>query len=185
MHSRTALNYSMALVELAKDKNILPRIKTAVEELLAALNIAELRHFLSHPRVPVAAKREIFNKVLAPETPLEFRNFLNLLIDRRKDNLLIPILENAAELALKAEGYQIVELISALPLTAAAQTAIQTRLEKCWETKVFAKYRENPNLIGGIIIRRGDEFIDGSLAGQLNALKELLLAKTNIGSLIP
>lgn len=184
MHSRTAYNYSLALVELSKEKGNLAQTKNAAEDLLAALGLPELRSFLSHPRVPTAGKREVLVRLATDKAPLEFRNFLNLLVDRRKEHLLVPILESAIELALQAEGFRIVELISALPLTEAGQTEIQTDLEKSWKTKIFLRYRENPSLIGGIIIRSGDELIDGSLAGQFSALKELLIEKSTVGSTI-
>jgi F-type H+-transporting ATPase subunit delta len=184
MHSRTAYNYSLALVELAKEKGILPQIRAVAEDLLSALSLDELRTFLSHPRVPAAGKREVLLRLVSDKAPVEMRNFLNLLIDRAKEQLLVPIFESVIELTLQAEGFRIVELISALPLSETEQQEIRLNLEKSWQTKISIQYRVNPNLLGGIIIRSGDELIDGSLAGQFNALKELLIEKSTIGSTI-
>ena len=173
MHSQTALNYGRAMVELAKEKNIIDQVMAVAKDLIGDLQVLKLQEFLKHPKVPQAGKREILQRLMAKNTPpKEFQNFLNLIIERRRESLLLPILEALVEQALKAQGFQVVELISALPLPEAKQHSIGKDLEKAWHTKISLQYRENPNLIGGIIIRRGDELIDGSLSGQLNALEK-------------
>jgi F-type H+-transporting ATPase subunit delta len=173
MYSRSALNFSRALVSLAKERAILDAVQTAAQELIIALKVPELRKFLSHPSVPVQGKRDILKRLVPPGSPLEFYNFLNLIIDRRREGILTSILEAVIDQVLEAKGYEIVELISAFSLTTDEQDLIQKNLEESWRTKIALKYRENPNLIGGIIVRRGDQLIDGSLSGQLNALKQL------------
>ncbi len=183
MNSQAALNYGRAIVELAKEKNIIDPVLTVAKDLIENLQLAELRNFLKHPNVPVTAKREILQRLTAKnKPPKEFVNFLNLIFERRRENLLLPILESVVDQALKAQGYQVVELISALPLSEEKRNSIGKALEKAWHTNVSLQYKENPNLVGGIIIRRGDELIDGSLSGQLNALKRLLITETDIAA---
>ncbi len=183
MHSQAALNYGRAMVELAKEKNIIDPLLAVAEDLIENLQLVELRDFLKHPNVPVMAKKEILQRLMDKnKPPKEFVNFLNLIFERRRENLLLPILESVVDQALKVQGYQVVELISALPFSEEKRNSIGQALEKAWHTKVSLQYRENPNLIGGIIIRRGDELIDGSLSGQLNALKRLLITETNIAA---
>jgi F-type H+-transporting ATPase subunit delta len=183
MHSQAAFNYGRAMVELAKQKSIINQILTAARDLIQDLQVPKLQEFLKHPKAPAAGKREILQRLMAKNSPpKEFQNFLNLIIERRRESLLLPILEAVVEQALKAQGFQVVELISARPLPEAKQNSISQDLEKAWHTKISLQYRENPNLIGGIIIRRGDELIDGSLSGQLNALKRLLIEETNIAA---
>ncbi|MGE5583158.1 MAG: ATP synthase F1 subunit delta [Bacillota bacterium] len=183
MYSQAAFNYGRAMVELAKEKGILDRVLTIAKDLIADLQTPKLQEFLKHPKAPAAAKREILQRLMAKSsTPQEFRHFLFLIIERRRENLLLPILESLIEQALKAQGFEVVELVSALPLSEAKQQSIGKDLEQAWHTKISLQYRENPNLIGGIIIRRGDELIDGSLSGQLNALKRQLIAETDIAA---
>ena len=183
MYSQTALNYGRALVELAKEKKILGEVLAATNDLIQELKIDKLQEFLKHPKVPLAAKRKMLQYLLSKSSaPKEFHNFLNLVLERRRESLLVPILEAIVDQTLKAQGYEVVELISALPLSEEKQESIGQVLEKAWKTKISLQYRENPHLIGGIIIRRGDELIDGSLSGQLNALKRILISETNIAA---
>ena len=175
-------NFSRALVVLAKERKILEQVREAAEQVLSALSVPEMAQFLTHPRVPVRGKREILQRVAPADAPVEFKNFLNLVIDRRRERQLPVILESVVEETLRTQGFEIVELISARPMSQSQQTALKEDLEKVWHSKVFLKYRENPNLIGGIIIRRGDQLIDGSLSGRLNSLRDVLLEKTDIAA---
>ncbi len=184
MYSRSASNFGQALVSLAGDKGILDAVQTAAEELLTALEVPQLTKFLSHPSIPVQGKRDLLKRLVPPGSPVEFYNFINLIIDRHRVNQLNHILDAVIDQAMEVKGYQIVELISAFPLTDDEQDLIRKNLEGSWHTKVALKYRENSNLIGGIIIRRGDQLIDGSLSGQLNTLKQILIGDVSIQGFI-
>ena len=184
MPNRLVINFSQALVDLAKERDILDGIYSASQELVIALKVPELPKFLSHPKVPVQGKREMLLRLIPLGSPVEFINFLNLIIDRHREGLLLSILESVLDLVLKAKGFEIVELVSACPLTSSDQTEIKKSLEQSWQVKVALKYRENPNLIGGMIISHGDQWIDGSLAGQIRLLKESLLKETVIPGMI-
>lgn len=183
MYSQASFNYGRAIVELAREKNILDQVLAVAQQLLQDLQVPQLQEFLKHPKVPAAGKREVLQRLIgASSPPPEFINFLNIIIERNRVSLLVPILEKAIEQALQAKGFEIVELISAKSLPEIEQKTIGQNLEKAWRTKISLNYRENPSLIGGIIIRRGDKLIDGSLSGQLNSLKRILIEETNIAS---
>lgn len=184
MHSQTALNYSQALIEFATEKGILAEIRNASEDLLASLQISEVIDFLNNPIIPLQAKRDTLFKLILPATPVEFYNFLNLIMDRHRLVLLLPILEAVKDAAIKALGFEIIELVSAQDLSAVELDSVKKSLEQSWHTQLFIKYRINAKLIGGMIIRRGDQLIDGSLSGQINALKDLLIAQTEIPSVL-
>lgn len=180
MRPPVVINFGQALVELAKEKQILNEIQTAAEELSSALKVPELVEFLNHPRVPAANKREVLLRFIPANAPQEFKNFINLVIDRNRQELLPAILEEVIKLALEANGFEVVELVSARALSEDEQSFIAKKLGDSWKKKISLKYRENPNLIGGIIVRRGDQLFDGSLAGQLKALKQFLIEKIEL-----
>jgi F-type H+-transporting ATPase subunit delta len=180
MRPLAVLNFSQALVELAKEKRILNEIQQAAEELSSALKVRELVDFLNHPKIPVANKREVLLRFLPANAPQEFKNFINLIIDRNRQEWLPAILEEVIKRVLEANGFEVVELVSARGLSETEQTAIAKNLGDSWSTKVSLRYRENPNLVGGIIVRRGDQLFDGSLAGQLKALKQLLIEEIEL-----
>ncbi len=180
MSSQAAHNFGLALVELAKERNILTPIKEAADQLSDGLKTPEVNSFLSHPKIPNSSKKELLQRLIPEQTPQEFVNFLNLIVDRHREEILGAVLEVISDLTIEAWGYQTLELISACDLTEKEQLAITNSLAKTWGAKVYLKYRINPNLIGGIIIRQGDRMIDGSLSGQIKALKNLMLEGTQL-----
>ena len=177
MSSPVVRNYAGALVELMREQNQLEATDQIVENLISYLKVPELTHFLRHPKVPAAEKKVLLQKLVPLETPQEFKNFLNLLVDRGREDLLTEILETFKGLSILEQGYEIVTFISAQPMTEAEKRMSLTELEALWQIKIYPEYRVNPNLLGGIIIRRGDKLYDGSLNGQLSKIKEILINK--------
>lgn len=80
----------------------------------------------------------------------------------------VTVLE-AAELA--GDGAVVT---SALPLNKEEQDAVQKDLVKALGGKGQVTFRVDPNILGGLVVRVGDKVLDGSVSGQLNALRQTL-----------
>lgn len=176
MSSRVAHSFAQAMTELAQEKQIVTAVKLATEELLVLLEVREVELFLEHPRVPSESKKTALKELIAEEHPPELLNFLSVIIDRKQEQNLKQILQLLLNQLIKAQGYEIIEIVSATELGEEERTRIINDLETAWNTKLYARYRINPSLIGGMIIRRGDYLYDGSLTGQLQKLKQKLLS---------
>lgn len=177
MSSLVVHNYARALVELMKEQDLLEATCHIVENLISYIKAPELNHLLRHPKVPPDEKKAFLQKLVPPETPQEFKNFLNLLVERGREDLLAEILEAFIKLSILEQGYEIVKFISAQPMTEEEKRMSLNELEALWQIKIYPEYRVNPNLLGGIIIQRGDKLYDGSLNGQLSKIKEILINK--------
>jgi len=66
------------------------------------------------------------------------------------------------------------EVTSALPLTEAEQDTVRKQLAKPLGAGAPLSFRVNPAILGGLVIRVGDKVIDGSVAGQLEGLRQSL-----------
>jgi F-type H+-transporting ATPase subunit b len=66
------------------------------------------------------------------------------------------------------------EVTSALPLTEAEQDTVRQQLAKPLGAGAPLSFRVNPAILGGLVIRVGDKVIDGSVAGQLEGLRQSL-----------
>ena len=67
------------------------------------------------------------------------------------------------------------EVISALPLKDDEKKSVHDVLLKDLGKDAQIKYRVDPGILGGIILRVGDKVVDGSVATQLAELKQNLL----------
>lgn len=61
---------------------------------------------------------------------------------------------------------------SALPLSAAEQSSVQEQVLKTLGGKGEVTFKVDPNILGGLVVRVGDKVLDGSVSGQLGALRQ-------------
>jgi F-type H+-transporting ATPase subunit b len=66
------------------------------------------------------------------------------------------------------------EVTSALPLTDDEQDAIRENIIAAAGGATTISFRVDPSILGGLVVRVGDQVIDGSVAGQLQELRQNL-----------
>lgn len=66
------------------------------------------------------------------------------------------------------------EVTSALPLSSMEQETVKDDILSKIGEQATVTFRVDPNILGGIIIRVGDKVLDGSVAGQLEELRQEL-----------
>lgn len=74
----------------------------------------------------------------------------------------------------KAEGPVVVT--SAVPLTEREAAIVRRELEARLGAGVEITFRVDPQVLGGLVIRVGDRILDGSFAGQLEQMRQVLAA---------
>jgi F-type H+-transporting ATPase subunit delta len=137
----------------------------------------ELRHVLLSPAVSTSKKRAVVAR-FAESVPFSrlVRNFLSLVVDRRRSDILTDIAD-AFELALDERmGIIRAEVKSASPLTDAQQSELQQQLSRVSGKQVRCEFSIDPALIGGVTARIGSTVYDGSVRTQLHNMRERLVA---------
>jgi len=61
---------------------------------------------------------------------------------------------------------------SALPLDKEEQAAVQKQVVQALGGKGEVTFKVDPNILGGLVVRVGDKVLDGSVSGQLGALRQ-------------
>ena len=113
---------------------------------------------------------------LPPEAPREARNFLLTLA--REDALdRLPAIVQAFERYSQGETRVLnSEVISAVALDEAQQARITSELRERYGDRLEVRFTVDPSLIGGLIIRVGDQVLDNSLRTRLSAVQRNMLA---------
>jgi F-type H+-transporting ATPase subunit b len=66
------------------------------------------------------------------------------------------------------------EVVSALPLTDDEQAIVKKDILSKMGTQIVVNFRVDPSILGGLVIHVGDKVLDGSVAGQLEVLRQSL-----------
>jgi len=164
--------YAQALLSIAQSQNLTEEVGEDTRTFLGLLRGSqELTNFLSNPFVKQENKKNVLKQLLGEGGNSYLRNFLLLLVDRRRIAFLEPILQQYLVLLRQLNQTVLAEITSAVPLTEAQQQAITEKvitLTKARQVELETKI--DSDLIGGVIIKVGSQVIDASLRGQLRRL---------------
>jgi F-type H+-transporting ATPase subunit delta len=177
--SAVATRYANALAEvvIAPGSPVQPR--QAVEQLYSFAQLLagspELHNALTSPAVPPGRKRAVVAR-LADRLALDrvLRNFLFVLVDHRR-------IAQAAQIAHAFEvqidnrlGLARAEVSSAAALSNGQRKLLEAELGRLTGKAVRAHYAVDDALIGGVVAKIGSTVYDGSVRGQLQALRRRL-----------
>lgn len=149
-------------------------------ELLDALAGAiesdeSIRLVLESPRVPKAAKAELLGKALEGRAPVEFIRFLDAVVQRGRQALL-PVMSTEFQSLVDVKFNRVhAGVVLARPADERLKEAIATRLSEVLNKEVLVHLREDPAILGGIVVRVGDRVMDGSVRRKLIRLRRQML----------
>ncbi|NJP08262.1 MAG: F0F1 ATP synthase subunit delta [Leptolyngbyaceae cyanobacterium RU_5_1] len=164
--------YAQALLAIAQDNGVLDQVGQDVNSILALLNESQdLRDFLASPLFKAEPKKAIVGQVLGDSVHPYTRNFLLLLVDRRRIVLLAGIFKEFQALLRKLNQIVLAEVTSVRSLTDDQKAAIKDKVKAMTGAhQVELETKLDPELIGGVIIKIGSQIIDASLRGQLRRI---------------
>jgi F-type H+-transporting ATPase subunit delta len=115
---------------------------------------------------------------LTEEMTTSTRNFLKLLIDNDRSEILEEVVPRFEDLVREHQGKVEVELTTAIELSDETLDQVKERLGDILHGReVELETNVNPNLVGGAIFRVGETMIDGSVRGQLQSLREKMMER--------
>lgn len=167
-----AAPYAQALMSVAQANNLTDAFGNDARSLVDLWRESEpLQTFLENPFVQPDAKKAVINRILADDTNALFRNFLMLLVDRKRINLLEAVCQQYLALLRELNGTVLAEVTSAVDLSDAQQNAVREQvIAMTGARQVELSQKVDSSLIGGVIIKVGSQVVDASLRGQLRRL---------------
>ncbi len=165
--------YAEAAFKIARDEGSFVAWSGALQRLAAIAASPVARDLFGNPR---ATSRQIATVIgdAAGELGAQQANFVQVLADNERLAVLPEIARQFEMLRNQHEGVLDARITSAFPMTDEQRADIVRTLEEKTGRKVKASVEVDPELIGGVSIRIGDEVIDSSVRGKLAQLADAL-----------
>jgi F-type H+-transporting ATPase subunit delta len=173
MASSAAKRYTDAVFSIAREKGTFDQWQRDLDTLGGLVSNPDAAKFLDSPKVGQADKSALIEKVLQGAQP-EARNLAALLLERGRLHIAPEMGELFREQALAELGIVVADVTTAAPIDKEAEQAITQRLGGIVGKQVEIRTHVEPEIIGGIVARIGDQLIDGSVSSQLKRLRTRL-----------
>ena len=171
--------YAEALLELAFKKGTPSEVLRDLQEI-AKILAAQPRSlsFLVSPHIRMDAKRQVIDKAFGGRVAEIVQNFLKIVVEKGRAAQLPRIIDSFVAAYHERQGELVVKVTSAQPLDEdereRVKTSLRNRHKSAGYTDVILEERVDPALIGGLVVRTGDNLYDASLRTRLQAIGEKL-----------
>jgi F-type H+-transporting ATPase subunit delta len=130
---------------------------------------------MNNPEISYSEKCTIIDEVIRDGISDEMRDFLKLLLDKKRFNILLDVAEYLR--TKYSHGGQVdVLLKTAFPLDLEVIAKIQDALKKRFKQNLRFYIDLDGSLLGGVQVVIGNKIIDGSIRKRLEELRDKLTA---------
>ncbi len=179
-YSKVNVRYAKAIFLAALEQQSLEQVFSDFTLILSITkDNQEFRFFLNAPIYNPHEKKQFISQFFKPYISKLTFDFLNLLTEKRRENRLFDIIRNFFTLYKQHHNIVDASLVTAVILDDNLIHEFKQKLEPVLKKQVNIKNEENPDIIGGFILRVEDMEFDGSIKNQLNKI-QINLEKTSM-----
>ncbi|WP_373700174.1 F0F1 ATP synthase subunit delta [Neisseria dentiae] len=161
--------YAKALFGLAQEKNQIESWLGGLKELASVVQQEKVAAFIEQPEKSASDKVEALVGLVGLSNP-NLKNFVSVLAEQKRLQILPEVYAQFQDLTLALNHTKRAVIYSAYPLSDAQLKDLTADLQKRFGTNLEAVTKVDPELIGGVKVEIGDQVLDLSLQGKLNAL---------------
>jgi F-type H+-transporting ATPase subunit delta len=162
--------YAEAVFKLAKANNALPAWSDMLQLAATIASDERIRALIGDPKMPAKRLSALLLSICGDKLSSEGRNFVLLLVENGRVEMLPQVSELFEQLKAQHEGVLEAHITSAFAMSDAQLKDLVINLEAKFKRKIEAKVSVNPELIGGVKVEIGDEVLDASVRGKLEAM---------------
>ena len=165
----------LALLTVAQKQGVIEEVEDELFRMGRLLDREpQLRILLTDPTAPVQRRVELLSSVLSGKVhPVTERQLVRA-VQTPQGRGLDRAAEELAELAAASRERSVAKVSIPVGLTDDQQQRLVDVLSRFYGRPIALQLELRPELLGGLVIRVGDEVIDGGLAGRLLAARQHL-----------
>ena len=166
-----AKRYAEAVYGVAKEKDKVKEIYDMLNSLMELyINDSEFRNFMLHPLIENSEKKDFLGKIFTDADDITM-NIIDYLVDKDRIEIIRYIVSEYIKLYYLENNEVEVTGIFSKELSEEQFDLLKSKLEKKVGKKIILKIELNKDIIGGGIVKMGDQIIDGSIKRQIENIK--------------
>ena len=160
-----AKRYAEAVYGVAKEKDKVKEIYDMLNSLMELF-----RNFMLHPLIENSEKKDFLGKIFTDADDITM-NIIDYLVDKDRIEIIRYIVSEYLKLYYLENNEVEVTGIFSKELSEEQFDLLKSKLEKKVGKKIILKIEVNKDIIGGGIVKMGDQIIDGSIKRQIENIK--------------
>jgi F-type H+-transporting ATPase subunit delta len=164
------------MLDIGQEERQVRRVLSEIEQFGRLLSDAPgLREVLEAAHVNRGDKQAALEGAVSREGFLPVTmNFLRLLVDKGRMDILPQVLPELRRMVEELEGIERVEVIVPAPLSETQKDFLRTVLERQTGKRIELEEKRDPAVLGGMVVKMGSTVYDGSVRAQLSRIRENL-----------
>ena len=174
-NQRVADRYAKSLLDLAIERGQLEKIRSDVDNILAAADNRDMQMLLASPVINPSKKKAVLNEILAKMGANEITMlFTDILVSKGRESDLIGIFRAWDSQYKALNKITTVQVTSATELGDAELKVIKSRLIESGmtEASVDLETTVDPSIIGGFVLEFDGKVYDASVKHKLSELRK-------------
>lgn len=172
---KIARRYAKSVLETAlehKIEDVVAQDLATIEALGASS--ADFRTMMRSPIIDADVKLSVLKEALSSSVHALTMEFLKLIITKGRGDLWREIAMEYRALLDIRKNIERVRITSAVEMGASERSQLESALGTRLKKTILATYDTDPTILGGAVVRVGDQVLDGSIRHQLHVLKDKL-----------
>ncbi len=171
-----ARRYAHALFDAAHARRLLDTVESDLADFTRLLREEpRLSSLLITPQVTTGEKRRLLEAILGGRVHALVLELLWLLLQKKRLPAIGDIIEGYGILLEEHRGIVHAEVTTVRPLSAAQQERLKASLERRTGKTVVLERKLDPRVMGGVVVRIGDQVIDRSIRRTFQEMRASLM----------
>jgi F-type H+-transporting ATPase subunit delta len=135
---------------------------------------SDLERALSDRTAPAASKADLVRELLGAKADSVTLRLVEQLVTVPRGRAVVSGLGDLAAEAAKRRERSVATVVAPVPLTEQQEERLAATLTRIYSRPIALHVEVDPEIQGGLVIRVGDEVIDGSATGRIDELRRRL-----------
>lgn len=167
--------YAQALFEVGEETQTTSELYQELKQLVDILNEnKDLYNFLKSPLIGREDKKNVMNNIFEDQLSKNMNNFLKIVIDKDRMSAIVNIQESYKNLLNDKNNILEGTVITAVALNEKEIKDLEKNLSTKYNKNVTLTNVVDETILGGVLVKLGNEEIDGTIRTRLSRMKKQL-----------